>query len=163
MFTDRFEETGPVALTVHPWVIDGHDDIRVALFPDRRTYEPTSQRLFDTLREPLGEYLPLDVGYQKAFHEFEVLRALTFVDIKKRQPDYRGWVPLGRFAVLHKRGRLEESALRTLRAEYQEQLALWAPLAGGLLDSAAAGWDSDDTVDYNFKIVESMISEERYL
>jgi hypothetical protein len=163
MFTDRLEETGPVALKVHPWVIDGHDDMRVALFPDRRTYEPTSQRLFKTLRELLREYLPLDVGYEKAFHRFEALRALTFVDISKEQkPDYHDWVPLGRFAVMHMRGRPEESALRTLRAEYQEQLHGWGPLASGLLNSAAANRDSADTVGHNFDIVDSMISRRSY-
>jgi hypothetical protein len=162
-FTDRLEGTSPVALKVHPWVIDGHDDISAALFPGRSTYEPTSQRLFETLREPLGEYLPLNVGYQKAFDSFETLRALTFVDInKKREPDGHGWVPLGHFAVLHRRGRPEESALRALRAEYQEQLGRWGPLESGLLELPATNWDSADTVDHHFDIVDSMISRMSY-
>jgi hypothetical protein len=162
-FTDRLEGTSPGALKVHPWVIDGHDSIGLVLFPDRRTHEPTSQRLFETLREPLAEYLPLGVGYQKAFDRFEALRALTFVDInKKREPDNHGWVPLGRFAILHRLGHPEESALRALRAEYHEQLGLWGPLESGLLDSAAAKWDSADTVDHNFDTVDSMISRKSY-
>ena len=116
------------------------------------------------MREPLREYLSLDVAYQKAFHSFEALRALTFVDIsKERKPDYHDWVPLGRFAVVHRRGRPEESALRTLRAEFQEQLHGWGPLASGLLASAAANGDSADTVDHNFDIVDSAISRRSYL
>lgn len=162
-FTDRLEGTSPVALKVHPWVIDGHDTFGMALFPDRRTHEPTSQNLFETLREPLREYLPLEVGYQEAFYSFEALRALAVVDInKKREPDHHGWVPLGRFAVLHRLGRPEESALHTLRAEYQEQLGRWGPLESGLLDSADGNWDSADTVDHNFDIVDSMISGMNY-
>jgi hypothetical protein len=163
-FTDRFEwGTRPVALKVHPWVIDGHDDFGVALFPDRRQYEPTSQRLFEILREPLREYLPFDVGYQKAFHSFEALRALAFVHINKQQePDRHDWVPLGRFAILQRRGRPEESALRSLRTEYEEQLHRWGPLESGLLDSAAATWDSADTVAHNFDTVESRIARMSY-
>jgi hypothetical protein len=167
VFTDHLQDTGPTAVKVYPWVIDAHKELtNLALFVGQPKYEPTSMRLFETLREPLENYLSLQSRYQEAFHRFEALLALTYVDINKRQePDYHDWVSLAQFAVLHKKSRGRDSDLSTLRSEYDEQRAKWGPITAGLLKEPAPsdrGIPTIDSVAYDFDVVEAMIGKMSY-
>lgn len=167
MFTEQYEKTRPIALNVFPWAIGREELINEALFADRPKWEPTSQRLFEMMQAPLEDYLPLAFRYSEAFHKFEVLLSLTYVNINgEREPGARKWAPLGRFAYLHKRVESEESALRALRAEYDEQGVRWAPIESGLLKQPAASDDeiqSLSTVGRDFDVIEAMIERKAYL
>jgi hypothetical protein len=167
MFTDQYEKTRPIALNVFPWAIGREELINEALFADRPKWEPTSQRLFEMMQAPLEDYLPLAFRYREAFHKFEVLLSLTYVNINgEREPGARKWAPLGRFAYLHKRVEAEESALRALRAEYDEQGVRWAPIESGLLKQPAASDDEIQflsTVGRDFDVIEATIERKAYL
>jgi hypothetical protein len=167
IFTDQYEKTRPIALNVFPWAIGREELINEALFADRPKWEPTSQRLFEMMQAPLEDYLPLAFRYREAFHKFEVLLSLTYVNINgERESGARKWAPLGRFAYLHKRVESEESALRALRAEYDEQGVRWAPIESGLLKQPAASDDEIQflsTVSRDFDVIEAMIERKAYL
>lgn len=167
MFTDIYG-TSPLVLKVHSWAVEMHHQeiVKAALLNGRNFYEPTAEWLHENLRGPLGEYLPLDFRYEAAFHRFEALLTLTYVDVQKElDPDYREWVPLGRFAVLHKRARGRDSALSTLRVQYEEQGSQWAPIESGLLKQPVSSHGTSrtiDTVGHNFDIIEASIGSMRY-
>jgi hypothetical protein len=165
MFTDIYS-TSPLVLKIYPWAIDPNKEItRAALLNGQRSFEPVSEWLYRTLRDPLREYLPLNFRYAAAFHRFETLLALTYVDVQKEQDTGRkDWVPLGRFAVMHK-GERGDSALSSMRAEYDEQGRQWAPIESGLLRqpvSSSGTSRSIDTVGYNFDIIDAMIDRMSY-
>jgi hypothetical protein len=167
MFTDRYQKTRPIALSVYPWAIGNQENINRAFFSDGHKHEPTSQRLFEIMQAPLEDYLPLEFRYREAFYRFEVLLSLTYVNINgERERSPREWAPLGHFAYLHKRVDSEESALRTLSAEYVEQGARWAPIESGLLKQAATSDGSVEdvlqTVGRNFEVIEAMIQRKDY-
>jgi SIR2-like domain len=167
MFTDRYQKTRPIALSVYPWAIGNQENINRAFFSDGHKHEPTSQRLFEIMQAPLEDYLPLEFRYREAFYRFEVLLSLTYVNINgERERSPREWAPLGHFAYLHKRVDSEESALRTLSAEYVEQGTRWAPIESGLLKQAATSDGSVEdvlqTVGRNFEVIDAMIQRKDY-
>ena len=169
MFEDIYE-TSFLVLKVYPWAVDRDNNIvNVALHDGRRFYQPIAEWLYKTLREPLAEYLPLNFRYEAAFHEFEALMSLVYADIAKEgradRAHRRDWVPLGRFAVVHKMDRGDESAYSRLRAEYDDQGAQWWPIKGGVLkqpDPSNGTTRTIDTVGHNFGIIDSMISKMGY-
>ncbi len=166
MFTDIYG-TSPLVLKVYPWTVDRQGITNAALHDDGQNYyEPVAEWLYRTLRGPLKGYLPLDFRYDTAFHKFETLLALTYVDIHKEQnADGRDWVPLSRFAVVHKMEHGRGSVLNTMRREYHEQGTQWGPIKGGLLKepvSSSSTTLSVDTVGHNFKVIDAMIRRMSY-
>lgn len=166
MFTDIYG-LSPLVLKVYPWAVDREKEItNAALHGGQRLYEPVAERLYTTLREPLKGYLPLDFRYEAAFHRFETLLALTYVDVQKEQDaNARDWVPLSRFAVVHKRGRGRDSVLSTMRQEYDERGTQWGPIEGGLLRqpvSSSGTTRSVDTVGHNFDVIDTMVGGMQY-
>lgn len=103
-----------------------------------RNYTPCSDHLFQTLREPLREFLPDDREYQTAFDRFELLRATEWAN-RKREEHGEGWrTPYGCFAW---RGRLREGslvadAIQEIEREGKEWPPIQAGLLGGSLDEA---------------------------
>ncbi len=57
---------------------------------------PLSDYLYDLLREPLKEYLPLDIRYQECFDRFEYLLALVHADLMDKKEGHL-WAPIGCF------------------------------------------------------------------
>ncbi len=162
--------TGPLVFKVNTWELEMHyqEMVKAALFDGRHPPEPMAEWLHKNLRGQLGEYLPLDFRYEEAFHKFEALLSLVYVDIAKRAdehalPHSKDWVPLGCFAPLHKRSHGGPSAFSRLRAEYEEQGAQWAPIRSGLLEQpVSANNRTIDTVGYNFEIIDNMIGKMSY-
>jgi hypothetical protein len=153
---------GPLVLKVYAWAVDRHKQItNAALFPGQNYREPIAERLYRTLREPLKEYMTLEARYEEAFHRFEALMALTYVDVQKeREPD-EDWVPLGRFAVLDRTHYGEDSEYAALRSEYGEQGSGWGPIRHALLkqrvSSDGRGVPSSETVGHDFGVVDAMM------
>ena len=88
---------------------------------------PTSDHLFDVLKEPLSLLTLDEVEYQGAFDRFEYLYALVHGDVYGKEGSLgRIWGPIGCF--LWRRGVLEEVDL-----EIAEQGDEWPPLKAGLL------------------------------
>ena len=161
--------TSPLVLKVYPWAVGRHDIINGALNDGQSFYQPIAEWLYKTLREPLAEYVSLDFRYEAAFNEFEVLMSLVHTDLAKKvyadRPQKRDWVPLGRFAVVHKESQGDRSAYSRLRQEYDDQGAKWWPIKGGVLkqpDPSNGTMRTIDTVGHNFEVIESMISKTGY-
>jgi hypothetical protein len=166
MFTDIYGPS-PMVLKVYPWAVDRNKDItNAALHNGQGFYEPMAEWQYRTLRERLKEYLPLDFRYDAAFHKFEALSALTYLVVQKeKDPDGSDWVPLGRFAVVHNERLGRDSVLSSMRQEFNEQGAEWAPVRRGLLRQSLYNTDgsrSVDTVAHNFDVIDAMIERREY-
>ena len=157
----------PLALKLYPWAVAEKSHANL-LFDGGGRYEPVSDWLFRTLREPLEEYLPLEFRYEEAFLAFEAMMALVHVDLAKEayrgRPSKLNWAPLGRFAAAH----VEEpdnSVFARLRAEYGETGQGWGPVSAGLLKesfSEHGTTPSVNTVGHDFGVVESMMGRVDY-
>lgn len=157
----------PLALRLYPWAVADKEYANL-LFDGTKFYEPVSEWLFRTLREPLEEYLPLEFRYEEAFLAFETMMALVYVDVAKEE--YRGkahkldWAPLGRFAAVHSE-RPEKSVFPRLRAEYGAARREWGPVSAGLLKESFSEHGtapSVNTVGHDFDVVESMMGKVDY-
>jgi len=158
----------PLIFKVYPWAVGGDEDANT-LLEGATYYEPMAEWLYRTLREPLEGYLPLDFAYDSAFHTFEALMSLVYADLAKEMhpdnPYKRDWVPLGRFAPVHKKGYGDPSAYSRLRAQYERHGSYWAPIESGLLNQpiAAGGFDQKiNTVQHNFEVIDAMIATAKY-
>jgi len=66
-----------------------------ALFERQREYEAMAEWLYSTLAKAVRRILAARLRYDAAFHGFEALLALVFVDVQKQQdPGDHDWVPL---------------------------------------------------------------------
>lgn len=159
---------GPLIFKVYSWAVAGDEDGN-RLFDAPGHYEPMAEWLHRTLREPLQGYLPLGFAYDSAFHTFEALMSLVYADLAKElhpdDPYERDWIPLGRFAPVHKKNRGDLSAYSRLRAQYERQGSGWAPIESGLLNQpiTAEGFDQEiNTVQHNFDVIDAMIGTVKY-
>jgi hypothetical protein len=102
---------------------------------------PLSAHLYELLREPLREFLPQDIQYQKCFDRFEYLLGLVHADLNLKLGGY-GWGPVGCFGwksefevnngiAAHKQRIVEEIELESTDAGDN-----WLPLKAGLFDGS---------------------------
>lgn len=100
-------------------------------------FAPLSDHLYSIFREPLREYLPDDMQYQKCFDRFEYLLALVHADLYEKL-FHKIWGPMGCFGW---RGMsLEEFGPETIMSEIESDAAAegnnWPPLQAGLFDGS---------------------------
>lgn len=164
VFVD-FREMSPLVLKVYTWEVDRHKEVtNAALFPGQNLYEPIAEQLYRTLRAPLEEYLPIESAYLSAFHRFEALLSLTYVDVQKEREPTNDWVPLGRFAVLRSTRTGGDSEYGKLRAEYDDQGVSWGPISSGLLKQPVSADGTNrkvDTVRHDFDVIDAMLPKIR--
>jgi len=107
---------------------------------------PLNDHLFDTLRDPLREYVPDDVLYDELFDWFEYLLALVHCDLTtttealselKRADTWKIWAPRGRFAW---KGWHSDS-VQVLRKAELRQGQLYPIHVGSLLKAGFFGSD----------------------
>jgi hypothetical protein len=92
---------------------------------------PVSDHLFLLLREPLREFLPDDIAYQRCFDRFEYMLGLTHVSITDRD-----WAPVGCYIWRGRFIRQEIPAALDIAAEVKQDGADWAPLKAGFFDGS---------------------------
>jgi hypothetical protein len=98
-------------------------------------YTPLSDYLYNFLREPLKEYLPLDIRYQECFDRFEYLLALVYADLQEKI-DGHIWAPIGRFGWLG-RGAFSldiPPIMGEIESEVTKESENWPLLKAGLFD-----------------------------
>lgn len=91
-------------------------------------YTPRSEYLFKALQPQLEDLLFLGSGYEEYFDRFEILYALTYVDLQSRQSGHT-WGPVGRFGWKERHG---TSAYNRLLDEAKQQGNAWGPVSAGL-------------------------------
>jgi len=111
--------------------IPGHD----------RHFTPMSEYLFKVLQPPLDNALFLGADYERAFDEFEVLFALTVVDLRAQRGQHM-WAPIGRFGWKQQHG---EGPLGVLIDEARGAGQNWPPLKAGLFGGSAERFDAAAT------------------
>ena len=97
---------------------------------------PLSDRLFALLREPLRDYLPDDVQYERAFDRFEYLRALVQADLNEKRGNAT-YGQVGRFSWKMERSS-GVNTVREIQAEFEKAGESWPPLLAMLFDGSEA-------------------------
>lgn len=92
-----------------------------------------SDHLFEVLREPLREFLPDDVKYERAFHRFEYLHALVFTDLYEKKHGKFKCRPVGRY-LRTERLTPHRSVLKAVQIELGKYGHKWPILQAGLFD-----------------------------
>lgn len=103
-----------------------------------RHYAPMSEYLFKVLQPPLDNALFVGADYERAFDEFEVLFALSVVDLRV-QRNKRAWAPIGRFGW---KQRHEKGPLGLLIEEARGAGDDWIPLKAGLFAGKAERFEA---------------------
>jgi hypothetical protein len=95
---------------------------------------PLSEHLYKTLQPPLDNILFIGRDYEPCFDEFELLFALTLIDLKRGSADPSSIV--GRFWWKHDHGDNENSPFFELKKRAETEGHTWLPLQGGLFDGS---------------------------
>lgn len=118
--------------TVLPWSVL---DVAVArqLPGYENRYTPINDRLFETLRDRMRDYLPDDSAYEETFDRFEYLTCLVELDIKISKKNFIH-APVGRFGW---RRHSSKSIVDRVSQEAASKGEQWPPIASGLFVSLA--------------------------
>ncbi|MEG6095983.1 caspase family protein [Enterobacter bugandensis] len=100
--------------------IPGHD----------RHYTPLSEYLFKQIQPILDDLFFLGKGYESSFDEFEILYALTVVDLRLQRGEH-AWGPVGRYGWKYA-NRGEHSPYVRLCEEAKILREHWGPLKSGM-------------------------------
>jgi hypothetical protein len=117
---DSYKPEKPTATALHNTGVVA-ENVQRTLPGSELEPTPISNHLFETLREPLREYLPDDAGYEATFDWLEYLICLAHIDqqltrselreMKDKNPDFFVWAPAGRFCWKRlRRNVVEETA-----------------------------------------------------
>ena len=96
-----------------------------------RHYAPRSEYMFKTMQPLLEDLLFLGRNYEPLFDRYEVLVALSCVDISFNRGSSRAWGPPGRFAWKANRG-IGKDPLTRIVEEAQRAGQHWLPLTAGM-------------------------------
>jgi len=125
---DRGGEQHPLVMSANV----GNDVIdwnAMSNMPGLKNYKtPVNQYLFALLREPLREFLPDDVAYERNFDRFEYLLGLVHIDISNNLD----WAPTGCFIWRNWREAAQTRVAGAMRAEAKAAGKDWPPLVAGL-------------------------------
>lgn len=119
----------PLVIPVGANMSDLHDLFKW-LPGQERKYVPRSEHLFKTLQPILEDILFLGRGYESLFDIFEVLFALVYADVAKRD-----WGPPGRFGWKYERGH-GENPFNQVVEEAEKEKENWGPLRAGLFEGS---------------------------
>jgi len=126
----------PLVVAVHIWTVMGHD-IAQQLHTRQNLISPLSDHLYSVLREPLKEYLPLEIRYQECFDRFEYLLALVHADLTRNEHKHV-WSPAGSFRW-RGRGAFNLDAppiMKEIEGEVARQGEDWPLLKAGLFNGS---------------------------
>ncbi|MBY0381940.1 MAG: caspase family protein [Xanthobacteraceae bacterium] len=70
-----------------------------------RAYVPRSEHIYKRLQPLLEDQLFLGRSYDQLFDDFEIILALSYADLRDKDPTTHVWGPPGRFAWKHTSGR----------------------------------------------------------
>lgn len=99
-----------------------------------RHYTPLSDYLYQTLRNPLREFLQDDIRYQETFDRFEYLSALVHAHLYEKE-HHDIWGPVGCFGW--RSGRQHEGGIiREIEMEVKAAANDWPVLKAGLFDGS---------------------------
>lgn len=126
---NKFEASGaqPLILIISPTHVM-ETNIGRQLPKHERQYFPLSEHLFETLAEPLKEYLPNQKNYDDTFDRLEFFWALTVADLNLQVQKYH-WIPIGRFGW--KYGNYGYQINQVIKQEIEQQGENWLPLKAG--------------------------------
>jgi hypothetical protein len=126
----------PLVVSVHIWTVMEHSIAQQ--LPDMQKHiSPLSDHLYSFLREPLKEYLPLEIRYQECFDRFEYLLALVHADLT-RNNQWNVWSPIGCFGW-RGRGAMRLDAppiMKVIESEVAEQGEDWPLFKAGLFNGS---------------------------
>lgn len=97
-----------------------------------------SEYLFKILQPPVDNALFVGADYERAFDEFEVLFALSVVDLCVQRNEHV-WAPTGRFGWKQQRGR---GPLAIVMDEASAAAEDWPPLKAGLFGGKAERFEA---------------------
>jgi len=130
-------EDQPLVLAVYPWKVMENSIAQQLPNMQNHGFTPLSDYLYEQLREPLKEYLPLDTRYQKCFDRFEYLLALVYADLDKGNNSHI-WAPVGCFGS-RGRGAFNLDVppiMKEIASEVTKEGENWPLFKAGLFDQS---------------------------
>lgn len=124
----ELERSEPPAFALYTWVVMDKEVAEKLLGRGKR-HTPLSDYLYETLREPLRDFLPQEERYTKCFDRFEYLLALVCSDLYEKKL-HQIWGPVGSFGW--RIGIADEIALESSKAGKD-----WMLLKTGLFNGSA--------------------------
>jgi len=116
--------------TVLPWsVLDVGVARQLPGYENR--YTPINDRLFETLRERVRDYLPDDSAYEESFDRFEYLTCLVALDVRISKENFIH-APVGRFGWKRHH---DKNIVDRIAQESTEEGEEWKPITSGLFAS----------------------------
>jgi hypothetical protein len=97
-------------------------------------YTPRSEYLFKSLQPQLEDLLFLGNGYEDNFDRFEILYALTYLDLQNRQSGHT-WAPPGRFGWRERQG---TSPYNGMLDEAKQHGDAWGPISAGFFGARSS-------------------------
>lgn len=132
IFADRNERV-PIATALNQWEVF-QAQCAQWLPGQERNLTPVSNRLFDILRDPLRDTIPVDERYEETFDRFEYLLGLIIQDQQNLGVRHHWQAPVGCFAWRHQYGFAESGNAvgEKIRAEAEAAGTAWPPLQSGI-------------------------------
>lgn len=99
-------------------------------------YTPVSEHLYKAIQPGIDKLFFTGKAYEALFDEFEILFALTVIDLKSKTEDSHVWAPVGRFGWKRRYG--SNSPLNKLLDEAERLRDEWGPLQAGFFGGSYA-------------------------
>jgi len=120
----------PVLVTTVEAILDVDRTDAFKRLPDfQQKYVPRSEYLFTRIQPIVEDVLFLGSRYESLFDRFEVLYALSYLDL---DIDSHGWAPPGRFAWKHSSRAGDSSPFVEILLEATQQRDEWPPIRAGM-------------------------------
>ena len=125
------------AVVAHRWDTVFEEDVYGLLTDSQNDPYALNRHIFEALKGPFAEILPIEDEYRRSFNTFEYLLTLIHADLqaKLNVSDSYFWGPPGLFMSERER-RNGSPTMRTVKKQAEELRNEWPPLKAGLFDGS---------------------------
>lgn len=134
-FNNEYERA-PFVVKLYPLAVI-ENQLAKEVFDDNRSYTPVNNHIYEVIREPFKQLIPLDSDYKKYFDYFEYLSGLVFVDTRNDNEVTNEWGPVGCYKWRYT-DNPQDSARTLIEKEITNENDNWMPLKANLFNGSIA-------------------------